>query len=131
MKHLILLLTVSLLLFTLPRPTMSQVVEGKGATVKSSPMPAERVKATFEDARVKTFMSVVEKSFGGKCSIPDFTKTEATLTQIGSGDFSSSYYDIIIPCPGDNGLVGVQINVEFSPPLGSPLNLVLSLQYRL
>jgi hypothetical protein len=130
MKSLILLLSISLTLFALPLSITAQVAQAQEATVKTSPMPAERAKATFEDARVKTFMSVVAKNFGGKCSIPDHTKTEARLTQIGSGDFSSSFYEVNLPCPGDNGLTGVQITVEFSPPLGRPLNLLLSLQYR-
>jgi hypothetical protein len=130
MKSLILLLSISLTLFALPLSITAQVAQAQEATGITSPMPAERAKATFEDARVKTFMSVVAKNFGGKCSIPDHTKTEARLTQIGSGDFSSSFYEVNLPCPGDNGLAGVQITVEFSPPLGRPLNLLLSLQYR-
>jgi hypothetical protein len=93
-------------------------------------MPAERAKATFEDERVKTFMSVVAKDFGGKCSIPDYTKTEAKFTQRGGGDFSLSSYEVNISCPGNKGLAAVQITVEFSPGVGEPLNLILSLRYR-
>ena len=132
MKTLIFLLlfSFSLWLYALPRSVAIQVAQGQEATVKPSLMPVEKAKATFEDERVKTFMSVVAKDFGGKCSIPDYTKTEAKLTQRGGGDFSSSSYEVTIPCPGTRGLATVQITVEFSPPLGEPLNLILSLQYR-
>jgi|GEM_PF-3114498 len=100
------------------------------ANAKPAVMPAERAKAIFEDGSVKTFMSVVKKDLGGKCSIPDHTKTEAVITQRGSGDFSSTLYEVTIPCPGDNGLAAVVITAEFSPPLGTPLDLILSLRYR-
>lgn len=93
-------------------------------------MPAQRAKATFEDERVKTFMSVVATNLGGRCELPEYQKTQAKLTQNGRGDFSSSRYDITVPCAGSNGLAAIRINVEFSPPLGTPLNLDLSLQYR-
>ena len=130
MKSLILSLSVLLSLFAFSRSVVADATQGPGAAVKPSLMPPERAKATFEDQRVKTFMSVVSKDFGGKCSVPEFTKTEAKLTQVGAGDFSSSFYELTIPCPGNNGLAAVQLTVEFSPPLGTPLNLVLSLQYR-
>jgi hypothetical protein len=132
MKSLIFLLSLSLSLwlYALPQSFVVQVAQGQESTVKTSPMPAERAKATFEDERVKTFMAVVAKDFGGKCSIPDYTKTKAKLIQRGGGDFSSSSYEVSIPCPGNRGLAAVQITVEFSPPLEEPLNLILSLQYR-
>ncbi|NLT21992.1 MAG: hypothetical protein GXX82_02985 [Syntrophorhabdus sp.] len=101
-----------------------------GSNAKPSFMPAERAKAMFEDGSVRAFMSAVAKDFGGKCSIPDHTKTEAVITQRGSGDFSSTFYEVTIPCPGDNGLTVVVITAEFSPPLGTPLDLILSLRYR-
>ena len=93
-------------------------------------MPSARAKATFEDERVKTFVSIVATNFGGRCELPDYQKTEARLTQRGTGDFSSLLYDIAVPCTGINGLAAIQINVEFSPPLGTPLNLDMSLRYR-
>ena len=132
MKSLICLLSLSLSLwlYPLPRSVAVQVAQGQESTVKLSHMPAERAKSTFEDERVKTFMSVVAKDFGGKCNLPDYTKTEAKLTQRGGGDFSSSSYEVSITCPGNKGLAAVQITVEFSPPLREPLNLILSLQYK-
>lgn len=130
MKPLILTLAVTLSLLSLPRPIMAQVTSGQVATVQPSPMPAERAKATLDDERVKTFMSVLEKDFDGKCSVPDYTQMNARLKQVGSGDFTSSFYEVSIPCTGKNGLAGIQITVEFSPPLGTPLNLLLSLQFK-
>lgn len=131
MKFLILLLSISLLLSALPQSVTAQVLrEIPRSHAKPSLMPADRAKATFEDEGVKTFMSVVAKSFGGKCGIPEYTKTEAIVTQRGSGDFSSTFYEVTIPCPGNNGLAAVVITAEFSPPLGTPLDLVLSLRYR-
>jgi hypothetical protein len=102
---------------------------GQAAPVKPSPMPADRAQATFEDKRVKTFMSAVAQNFGGKCNLPNYAKTEAKLTQRGFGDFSSSIYELTVPCPGNDGLAEVQITVEFSPPAGI-VDLVLSLHYK-
>jgi hypothetical protein len=93
-------------------------------------MPADRARATFEDERVKMFLAVAAREFGGVCAAPDTAKTEATATQRGGGDFSSAFYQIDIPCPGRNGLAAVQITAEFSPPRGQPLDLVLSLRFR-
>lgn len=130
MKSLSLLVAILLLFFALSRSVALEVPQAQGAAGKASPMPAERAKATFEDARVKLFMSAVAKDFGGKCSSPDYTKTPALLVEQGpGGDFSSSFYDLTISCPGNNGLAAVKIKVEFSPPLGTPLDLLLSLQY--
>lgn len=97
---------------------------------KPTPMPAERAKAVFEDKSVKTFMSMTARDFGGKCRFPDYARTEASTTQAGSGDFSSTFYEIVIPCPGVDGLSAVVITAEFSPPLGTPLDLALTLRYR-
>ncbi len=130
MKSLSLLLSILLSLLACSRSVAQEVPQGQGAAVKPSPMPAERAKATFEDERVKMFMSVVAKDFGGSCGLPDPSKTEAILTQRGGGDFSSSSYEVTIPCPGKNGLAAVKITAEFSPPEGTPLDLVLSLQYK-
>lgn len=131
MRSLVFLLSLFLLSFTLTGSIMAQPMrEVPKSNAKSSPMPADRAKATFEDERVKAFLAVAARDFGGKCAIPDYAKTEAKLTQLGSGDFSSTFYEVTVPCPGKNGLAGVVITVEFSPPLGTPLDLALSLRYR-
>ncbi len=130
MKRVIMVLAVSLSFSALPQAVMAQAVPVRGESAKRSPMPPERAQATFTDERVKTFLAVVAKEFGGTCTLPEYAKTEAKLTQIGSGDFSSSFYEIAIPCQGKEGLAGVQITAEFSPPLGTPLNLVLALRYQ-
>lgn len=118
-------------LFAFPQLPAAQVVrEIPRSNAKPSVMPAERAKAIFEDRSVTAFISTVGKDFGGKCSIPDHTKTEAVITQRGSGDSSSTFYEVTIPCPGDDGLAAVVITAEFSPPLGTPLDLILSLRYR-
>ena len=88
-------------------------------------MPAERAKATFEDPRVKTFLRVAKDDFGGSCTLPANENTEAKLRSSGSGDFSSSFYEVDIPCSGK--VASIHITAEFSPPLGTPLNLVLAL----
>lgn len=93
-------------------------------------MPSERAKATFEDERVKLFLVVVKREFGGECSAPDYAKTEAKMTQTRGGDFSSSFYEISIPCAGKNGLAAVSITSEFVPLMERPLNLTLSLSFR-
>lgn len=127
----ILMISVLLSLSAFPRSMTAQALrEIPRSNEKPAVMPAERAKAIFEDKSVKTFMSVVTKNFGGKCFIPDHAKTEAVTTRRGSGDFSSTFYEVTIPCPGANGLAAVMITAEFSPPLGTPLDLVLSLRYR-
>jgi hypothetical protein len=118
-------------LFAFPQLPAAQVMgQIPRSNAKPSVMPAERAKAIFEDRSVKAFMSMAARDFGGKCSIPDHTKTEAVITQRGSGDFSSTFYEVTIPCPGGDGLAAVVITAEFSPPLGTPLDLILSLRYR-
>jgi hypothetical protein len=131
MRFVVPLLAVSLLLFAVPQSLMAQGMrQVPGSHAKPAPMPAERAKAIFEDGSVRRFISVAANAFGGRCSIPDYAKTEAVITQRGSGDFSSTFYEVTIPCPGDNGLAALVITAEFSPPLGTPLDLVLSLRYR-
>ena len=130
MKSTVPVLLVSALLAAFPWRAGAQPAPGQGGGAQLPLMPAQRARATFEDERVKTFMSVVAMNFGGKCELPDYQKTQAAFTQNGSGDFSSSWYGIAIPCEGSNGLAAIRINAEFSPPLGTPLNLDLSLQYR-
>ena len=93
-------------------------------------MPADRAKATFEDERVRTFLAVAAKEFGGTCALPAYAKTEAAATQRGAGDYGSSFYEISVPCPGKNGLATVEIRAEFATPLARPLDLVLSLTFR-
>ena len=123
-------LSVLILLAAFPWQVGAQSAPGQGADSGPALMPSQRARATFEDERVKTFMSAVATNFGGKCDLPDYSNTQARLTQRGGGDFSSSFYDIAVPCAGSNGLAAIQINAEFSPPLGTPLNLDLSLRYR-
>jgi hypothetical protein len=131
MRFPVLLLSLSLALFALPWSSVAQsVTEPPRSQAKPVLMPAERARAIFEDVSVKTFMSVVAKDFGGKCSMPDHAKVQAVTTQRGSGDFSSTFYEVTVPCPGDNGLIAMVITAEFSPPLGTPLDLILSLRYR-
>ena len=126
MRSIILLLLVSLSFLTVPRPATAEAMrEIPRSNAKPVLMPAERAKATFEDRSVKAFMSVAAKDFGGRCRMPDPAGTQAITTQSGSGDFSSTFYEVTIPCPGDNGLAAVVITAEFSPPLGVPLDLVL------
>jgi hypothetical protein len=115
----------------------AQRTVAEGAPVQASPMPPERAQATFADVRVKTFMNLVTSNgVAGKCSIPDPNKTQARLlptTPQRPGvppDFSSSLYEIEIPCPGNNGLSAVRILAEFVPMRADPLNLTLSLLYR-
>jgi hypothetical protein len=134
MRSLIMLPCVVLLCATL---SAAQNNGTQGAAVKPSPMPTERAKATFDDARVRTFMTFVNsKELGGKCSLPDPGKTLAVLTPpppLPPGvtpDFSSSIYEIQLPCPGNDGLSSVGIRVEFVPLVEKPLNLTLSLLYR-
>src|SRR5260370_25027276 len=100
----------------------------QGAAVTPSPMPGDRARATFEDVRVKTFMALVNaKEVGGKCQAPDAAKTQAKLSPprplppgapLDVAGFASSYYDIEIPWPGNNGLKSVLIEAEVIHLLG-------------
>lgn len=134
MKSLIMLPCVALLCATL---SAAQNNGTQGGAMKPSPMPTERAKATFDDARVRTFMTFVNsKELGGKCSLPAPGNTLAVLTPPpplppgATPDFSSSIYEIQFPCPGNDGLSSVGIRVEFVPLVEKPLNLTLSLLYR-
>lgn len=109
----------------------------QGAAAIPLPMPAGRAKATFDDERVRTFMTFANsKGLGGKCSRPDPGNTLAVLTPPPpplpgvTPDFSSSIYEIQLPCPGNDGLSSLSIRVEFVPIEEKPLNLTLSLLYR-
>ena len=131
MRSLIMLPCVVLLCATL---SAAQDNGTQGAAAEPSPMPAERAKATFDDPRVRTFLTLVNsKELGGKCSPPDPGKTLAVLTPPPLGatpDFSSSVYEIRLPCPGNDGLSSVVIRAEFVTLIRKPMNLTLSLLYR-
>ena len=134
MKSLIMLPGVVLLCATL---TAAQQSGPQSTRLGPAPMPTERAQATFSDTRVKTFMALVNsKELGGKCNLPDPGKTLAKLIPpnpppgVSSPDFSSSFYEIEFPCPGNNGLSAVRMLVEFIPIKGEPLDLTLSLLYR-
>jgi hypothetical protein len=77
---------------------------------------------------VTTFLSVVKDKFDGTCILPDYEKTAANVTSRGGGDFSPSFYEVNIRCYGK--VSAIHITAEFSPPLGTPLNLVLSMNLR-
>lgn len=131
MRFPVLLVLVLSAIFLMPGLSMAQNLrEIPRSKAKPTLMPVERAKAVFEDKSVKTFMAATVKDFGGKCKAPDHDKTQASVTQVGSGDFSSTFYEIVIPCPGMDGLTAVAITAEFSPPLGTPLDLALTLRYR-
>lgn len=104
---------------------------------KASTMPRERAQATFDDARVKTFMKLVASpEIGGSCSVPEASKVDARVIAPGAlppgvaPDFASTRYVITIPCKGNEGLASVSIDAEFVPLMRTPLNLTLSLHYR-
>ena len=111
-------------------PLLIATATAQDAPVKAVPMPPERAKAMLDDERVKSFLSVVEKELSGKCQVLDAGNVMAKLNQKGSGDFSSSFYEVSIPCSGKDGLDALQITAEFSPPLGTPLNLLLAIHFK-
>ena len=96
-------------------------------------MPEERVRETFSDARVKSFLKMAEKTYAAKCQRPA-AAINAAIRSNGTGDFSSTFYDFKIQCSNSNkdglGLTAVGINAEFSPPRPNPLNLILSVHLK-
>ena len=99
---------------------------------KPTPMPRDQADATFADARVKAFMQMVtSKEIGGTCILPDPAKAMARqvlpkLPPGASPEFGSYFYEIEIPCKGNNGLTSVLIRPEFAPMRKEPLGLTLN-----
>lgn len=98
-------------------------------TPTSEPIGYSRASAIYADARLKSLMST---EVTAACPLPAPEALMATMVCNGGGDFSSCYYDIKIECTAGQpvGLKALTIKAEFSPPMGSPLNLDLGLSYK-
>jgi hypothetical protein len=92
-------------------------------------MEFDRAQALYDDARFKSFYT---SEIAAQCALPANNALPAQLVCHGGGDFSSCYYSITIVCNASEsvGLKALNIKVEFSPPMGSPLNLDLGLSYK-